>query len=70
MLADPSIPDSPRLPCLAIRLGQTKTTTSDDDEHVLLIGRPVVALRRWLEEADFKEGPVFRRIDQWGNIKH
>jgi len=66
--ADPSIPDSPSLPCLAIQLGRTKTTTSDDDEHVLLIGRPVVALRQWLEVADVKAGPVFRRIDQWGNI--
>ncbi|MET4689505.1 tyrosine-type recombinase/integrase [Sinorhizobium fredii] len=68
VLADPSIPGSPPLPCLAIRLGRTKTTTSDDDEHVLLIGRPVVALRQWLEAADVKAGPVFRRIDQWGNI--
>ncbi|SDN17851.1 Site-specific recombinase XerD [Ensifer sp. YR511] len=68
VLADPSIPDSPPLPCLAIRLGRTKTTTSDDDEHVLLIGRPVTALKRWLEEANIKEGTVFRRIDQWGNI--
>ncbi|KSV73539.1 integrase [Sinorhizobium sp. Sb3] len=66
--ADPSIPDSPPLPCLAIRLGRTKTTTSDDDEHVLLIGRPVTALKRWLEVAGIKDGPVFRRIDQWGNI--
>ncbi len=67
VLADPSIPDSPSLPCLAIRLGRTKTTTSDDDEHVLLIGRPVTVLKRWLEEADIKDGPVFRRVDQWGN---
>ncbi|MGN7882195.1 tyrosine-type recombinase/integrase [Ensifer sp. 22460] len=66
--ADPADPNSPPLPCLSIRLGRTKTTTSDDDEHVLLIGRPVVALRRWLEVADIKDGPVFRRIDQWGNI--
>ncbi|MBK5571186.1 site-specific integrase [Ensifer sp. SSB1] len=68
VLADPSIPDSPPLPCLAIRLGRTKTTTSEDDEHVLLIGRPVTVLKRWLEEAGIKGGPVFRRIDQWGNI--
>lgn len=68
VLADPSIPGSPPLPCLAIRLGRTKTTTSDDDEHVLLIGRPVTALKRWVEEAEIKSGPVFRRIDQWGNI--
>ncbi len=66
--ADPSIPHSPPLPCLAIRLGRTKTTTSDDDEHVLLIGRPVTALKGWLEQAGISEGPVFRRIDQWGNV--
>lgn len=66
--ADPADPDSPPLPCLSIRLGRTKTTTNDDDEQVILIGRPVLALRRWLEEADIKDGAVFRRIDQWGNI--
>lgn len=45
-------------------MGRTKTTTSDDDERVVLIGRPVVALRCWLEVADIKDGPGFRRIDQ------
>ncbi|SDN38613.1 site-specific integrase [Ensifer sp. YR511] len=68
VLTDPSIPGSPLLPCLAIRLGSTKTTTSDEDEHVLLIGPPITALKRWIEEAKIKDGPVFRRIDQWGNI--
>ncbi|WP_412549895.1 site-specific integrase [Sinorhizobium meliloti] len=66
--ADPSDKNSPPLPCLSIRLGRTKTTAADDDEHVLLIGRPVTALKRWLAEAQIKDGPVFRRIDQWGNI--
>ncbi len=66
--ADPNDKSSPPLPCLSIHLGRTKTTTSDDNEHVLLIGRPVTALKRWLAEAAIKEGPVFRRIDQWGNI--
>lgn len=61
-------PESPSLTCLSIRLGRTKTTTSDDDERVILIGRPVVALKRWLDEAGIKEGAIFRRIDQWGNI--
>ncbi|WP_037471396.1 integrase, partial [Sinorhizobium fredii] len=46
--ADPADKNSPPLPCLSIRLGRTKTTTTDDDEHVLLIGRPVTALKRWL----------------------
>ncbi|WP_027997247.1 site-specific integrase [Sinorhizobium arboris] len=66
--ADPNDKNSPPLPCLSIHLSRTKTTTSDDNEHVLLIGRPVTALKRWLAEAAIKEGPVFRRIDQWGNI--
>ncbi|MCA1370931.1 site-specific integrase [Bradyrhizobium sp. BRP14] len=66
--ADPSDKDAPPLPCLSIRLGRTKTTTADDDEHVLLIGRPVTVLKRWLSDAQIKNGPVFRRIDQWGNI--
>lgn len=66
--ADPNDANSRRLPCLSIRLGRTKTTTSDDDEHVVLIGRPVVALKHWFEQANVKDGPVFRRIDQWGNI--
>ena len=66
--ADPNDMASPPLPCLSIRLGRTKTTTSYDDEHVLLIGRPVVALKHWLDAAQIKEGPVFRRIDQWGNV--
>ncbi|MBD9650032.1 site-specific integrase [Ensifer sp. ENS09] len=66
--ADPNDAASPSLPCLSIRLGRTKTTTSDEDERVILIGRPVSALKRWLAEAQIKEGPVFRRIDQWGNV--
>ncbi len=66
--ADPNDKNSPPLPCLSIRLGRTKTTTVDDDEHVLLIGRPVTVLKRWLGEANIQDGPVFRRIDQWGNV--
>ncbi len=66
--SNPSDASSPPLPCLSIRLGRTKRTKSDDDEHVLLIGRPVTALKEWLDQAGINEGPVFRRIDQWGNI--
>ncbi|MCA1407756.1 site-specific integrase [Ensifer sp. IC3342] len=68
VLADPADKTSPPLPCLSIHLGRTKTTTSDDSAHVLLIGRPVTVLKRWLAEAAIQEGPVFRRIDQWGNV--
>ncbi|PJR10672.1 site-specific integrase [Sinorhizobium meliloti] len=66
--ADPSDNNSPPMPYLSIRLGRTKTTAADDDEHVLLIGRPVTALKRWLAEAAIEDGAVFRRIDQWGNV--
>ncbi|MDK1494480.1 tyrosine-type recombinase/integrase [Sinorhizobium sp. 7-81] len=66
--ADPNDKNSPPLPCLSIQLGRTKTTTIDDDAHVLLIGRPVTALKLWLANAGIKDGPVFRRIDQWGNV--
>ena len=66
--ADPRNPVSPLLPCLTITLGRTKTTTADDRTHVVLIGRPVEALKQWIEQARIDTGPVFRRIDQWGNI--
>jgi integrase len=67
--ADPKDPDSPRLPCLAIRLGRTKTTAADTDASVLLVGRPVLALREWLERAAISEGAVFRGIDRWGHVE-
>jgi len=34
----------------------------------VLIGRPVVALRAWLSRSAIDTGPIFRKIDQWGNI--
>ncbi|KAA1183922.1 site-specific integrase [Rhizobium tropici] len=66
--ADPKNAASPLLPCLTVNLGRTKTTTAEDQVHVVLIGRPVEALKEWLAEAKIETGPVFRRIDQWGNI--
>lgn len=36
---------------------------------MLLVGRPVEALREWLERADIKKGPVFRAIDRWEAIE-
>ncbi len=66
--ANPTDELSLLLPCLTIRLGRTKTTAADDDEHVVLIGRPVTTLKHWLGEAKIEAGPVFRRIDQWGNL--
>lgn len=66
--AEPANPASPLLPCLSLHLGRTKTTTAEDDATSLLIGRPVEILRQWLETAGITSGPVFRRIDQWGNL--
>ncbi|WP_037150250.1 site-specific integrase [Rhizobium freirei] len=65
---DPKNAASPLLPCLTIHLGRTKTTTAEDRAHAVLIGRPVAALKQWLAAAKIDTGPVFRRIDQWGNI--
>ena len=66
--ADPRDPTSPRLPCLAITLGRTKTAQADDDARVLMIGPPVAALHAWLDKAGIRKGPIFRAIDPWGTI--
>lgn len=50
--ADPKNPDGEKLPCLSIRLGRTKTTQADSDAFVLLVGRPVLALKDWLARRD------------------
>ena len=68
VLEDPSQPNSPALPCLSIRLGRTKTAEADADARVLLVGRPVEALREWLLRADITKGAIFRAIDQWGGL--
>jgi hypothetical protein len=31
---------------------------------------PVQALRDWLGASDTRFGPVFRKIDRWGNVEH
>jgi integrase len=68
--ADPNNPDAlEKLPCLKIRLGRTKTTQADSDAFVLLVGRPVLVLKDWLERAAISEGAVFRGIDRWGNLE-
>ncbi|MGV1760807.1 site-specific integrase [Rhizobium sp. A22-96] len=65
---DPKNPASPLLPCLTINLGRTKTTTAGDWAHAILIGRSVEALKRWIGKARIETGPIFRRIDQRGNV--
>ena len=66
--ADRSAPQGPKLPVLALILGRTKTARREDDERVLAVGRPVEALKAWLEAAGLSSGPVFRRIDRWGTV--
>jgi integrase len=66
--ADPKNVDSPLLPCLSIVLGRTKTGQADDDRRVLLLGRPVEALKNWLERADITNGAIFRSIDRWDAV--
>ena len=66
--ADPRTPQGPKLPVLALKLGRTKTASREDDERVLAVGRPVEALKAWLEAAGIASGPVFRAIDRWGAI--
>ena len=66
--ADPSAPNGEKLPVLAIRLRRTKTSSADAGESVLVVGRPVEALRAWLAFSKIDAGPVFRPIDKWGNI--
>ncbi|MBP0440394.1 site-specific integrase [Tianweitania sediminis] len=66
---DPRDPDGATLPCLEIRLGRTKTTEADDDNSVLLIGRPVLALQEWLERGGISEGAIFRGVDRWGHLE-
>lgn len=65
-------PDSLLLPCLSIALHRTKTSRHDGSSgtqgRVMLVGRAVTALQRWLETAAIKEGPIFRPIDRHGRL--
>ncbi|MEZ2410304.1 site-specific integrase [Bosea sp. RCC_152_1] len=65
---DPEDLNSPRLPCLTITLGRTKTAMANDDARVLIVGPPVEALREWLERANISKGAVFRAIDRWEGL--
>ncbi|HMK88550.1 MAG TPA: tyrosine-type recombinase/integrase, partial [Methylocystis sp.] len=66
--ADASAPNGEKLPVIAIRLRRTKTASADAGESVLVVGRPVEALRAWLAFSKIDAGSVFRPIDKWGNI--
>lgn len=69
VLTDPRDPSSPKLQCLTIHLGRTKTASADEGESVVLLGRPVEALQDWMTRAALTAGPLFRAIDQWGNVQ-
>jgi integrase len=63
-----TVEGGPPLPSLAIHLGRTKTSGADHDEVVYLNGRPVDALKAWLEMSKIDSGSIFRKIDRWGNV--
>lgn len=65
---DPSDPGSPLRPTLSVRLRRNGRTAGDDAAVALMSGPPVLALKRWLAAAGIASGPVFRKIDQWGNV--
>ena len=46
--ADRKAPKDEQLPVMAIRMRRTKTSSADAGESVLVVGRPVDALRAWL----------------------
>ena len=41
---------------------------SDPDGNILDLDTSA-ALRDWLSSADIKSGPLFRKIDRWGNVR-
>ena len=67
--AHPEDPDSPKLACIAVQLGRTKTGVADEDRRVLLIGRSADALLAWLARGTISTGAVFRGIDRWGTLE-
>ncbi|TCU24312.1 site-specific integrase [Rhizobium laguerreae] len=70
LTVEPPIPveNGAPLPSLAIHLGRTKTTTTDQNEIVYLTGRPVEALNAWMVAAKIESGSVFRGIGRWGTV--
>ncbi len=69
VLARPKDSASPRLRCLAIQLGRTKTGAMDADQRVLVVGRAADALMEWIERGGISRGAVFRAIDRRGRME-
>jgi integrase len=67
--SNPKDVTSPALPCLSIRLGRTKTGSADDDQRVVIVGRPVEMLKAWMARGAITKGALFRRIDRWGRLQ-
>jgi integrase len=65
---DPVNPKLGSLPCLTIKLGRTKNSQTNEDQSVVLVGRPVEALRDWLRVGRVEKGAVFRAIDRWQRV--
>ncbi|MFT6445829.1 MAG: hypothetical protein ACJAVZ_002983 [Afipia broomeae] len=56
-------PHSDKIPALRVIVGRTKTTNDDEAFSVYLTKESVT----WLK-ARITSGPVFRAVDQWGNM--
>ena len=54
---------------MSIRLGRTKTSGVGDDERVVIVVRPVEMLKAWMTSGAVTKGPLFRRIERWGNLQ-
>lgn len=57
----------PALPQLVLRAG-AESSTKAAVKTIVMTGPPVAALNDWLSIAGITSGPIFRRVDQWGNI--
>lgn len=66
--ADPENPRAGMLPSLTIKLGRTKTSQTTEDQTVVLVGQPVIALQDWLRVGRIDKGAVFRAIDRWQRV--
>jgi hypothetical protein len=42
--------------------------SADSRKPVVVTGKPAQALLNWIAEAGIVSGPLFRKVDQWGNV--
>ncbi len=52
-----------RRPRLTVRTG-----SAEKRQTVVVTGKPAQALLNWTGEAGIVSGPLFRKVDQWGNV--